>query len=131
MFGGGVNILFVGNAAIPYDPTTTRGTWTNATLATPIKTKLCIVPTGASALKSWTEHVSNVGSAHSDRLGRFCSAALLSPVTISGSIDFCIGSWVDDLNNNLRMSIFVTTGATDALRGMLLTDYTWMASRNR
>lgn len=128
MFGGGTNILYLGNAAIPYSPASIRVTWTNPTVASPITTKLCVVPTGANALKSWTESVPDRGTFHTDRLFRAGSAALLSNVTISGTLDFCLAAWGTDINSKIYFSLFVTAGATDTLRGTLLSN--WLDSAN-
>ena len=120
-FGGGVNTLFFANAGSPYTPAVLRGTWDRFSIT---ERKLAITPVGASSTHNHAESGPN-DQVHNDCIARYVTSALQSNITVSGNIKFCIGA--QNLSNpggyNLRSHIWVTTGATDTVRGTLLSNW--------
>lgn len=116
--GPTVTRLYFSNAAIPYDPATERGAW-DTTDYTGIKlgAKSGSATTRARAEVSTTNNFDML-------LLKAVSDGLPSGVSISGTVEWCIGAVESGAgaNSHIHVHIFVTQGDSDSLRGTLLTD---------
>ena len=124
LFGAGVDLLYLSNATIPYNPPTSRGTWDdNAPVTT---SKMAIVPAGASTFIDQGEGGLQ-GTQHTTMIIKFGTSALQANVTISGTLSFCLAmGYVNSIGSEeARMHIFVTQGSTDTVRGTILTNFNY------
>lgn len=113
--------LYLTTTAIPYNPSTLRGSW-DAT-ASPSTGKLEAVPAGANTTITKTETSST--NNYDILFGKWVSDALLEAVTIAGTLNLClrVSEGNADANAFYHLHIFVTQGDTDNVRGTLLSDY--------